>query len=59
MKPENASYADRRAKTNPVFSSQARSVPARERLPAFRTELNGIERRERIAGAEKYVARSC
>ena len=38
---------------------QARSEPARERLPAFRTELNGIERSERIAGAEKYVARVC
>ena len=38
---------------------QARSEPARERLPAFRTELNGIERRERIAGAEKCVARIC
>jgi len=38
---------------------QAHSIPARERLPAFRTELNGIERSERIAGAEKYVARVC
>ncbi len=36
---------------------QARAEPAREKPLAFRTELNGIERRERIAGAEKYVAR--
>ena len=36
---------------------QARSEPALEKLPAFRTELNGVERSERIAGVEKYVAR--
>ena len=45
----------------PTPSSQAQHVlcPAREKPPAFRTELNGIERRERIAGVEKYAARGC
>jgi hypothetical protein len=40
-------------------TSQARSVSALENPSAFRTDKNGVERSERIAGVVKYATRGC
>ena len=61
LAPNQRGLADKRANHRwlPVQSPPSTFRTRVRKPPAFRTELNGIERRERIAGAEKCVARIC
>ena len=61
LAPNKRGLADTRANHRwlPVHTPPSTLCARVRKPPAFRTELNGIERSERIAGAVKYAARHC